>query len=261
MNRRAQLACAWCGPALGVLYFIGAMVMARVMPPWISADDTAQQVADMYVAHTDRIRIGMVLMIISMALIGPWGVSMAAQVRRREGAFPILTYVQLTSIGAGVAVVLATCVMWMTAAFRPDTIDPEITQMCHTAGWFFFLCTWPTFTVWNIALGAAILMDPDEGAVYPRWSGFLSIWAGLLYAPGALLIFFKHGAMSWTGLIGMWTPAVAFFAWLAVMCVLTLRNINRGLVYDPEQPATEQPSAGAVPAFESAGHLGQPERP
>jgi hypothetical protein len=216
-----------------VFFLAGAVFTARLLPPWISAHDDAHRVAMVYIEHTDRIRVGLVLTIIAMALLGPWGVSIAAQLRRREGAFPSLTYVQLTSMGAGVALVMAACVVWMGAAFRPASVNPEITQTLHAIGWFFFLCTWPTFTVWACAVGAAILLDPVAGAVYPRWAGFLNVWLGVLFSTSALIIFFKQGAWSWNGVLGLWVPAAALVTWLAVMSILTLRSIQRGLIHDP----------------------------
>jgi hypothetical protein len=49
----------------------------------------------------------------------------------------------------------------------------------------------------------------------------------VLYVPGACLAFFQHGAFAWNGLLAFYVPVAAFFIWLVVMTVLTLRSINR----------------------------------
>ena len=101
MNRRAQLICAWTGPVLTVLFVIGAVLLGRFIPPWTRPHYTAQHVAAIYAAHHTRILIGAFITIISMSLIAPWGITIAVQTRRKEGNFPVLSYVQLMCVAIG----------------------------------------------------------------------------------------------------------------------------------------------------------------
>jgi hypothetical protein len=209
-------------------FFVGGVLLARFVPPWVAPADGAAAVAAVYQEHANRIRVGMILMMLAFGVMAPWGASIAAQLRRREGEFPILAYTQLTCIAAGTAMILAVCVFVSVAAFRPGDTSPQITQLCSDVAYLFFLCTWPPFTVWCTALGAAILMDPVEGVVYPRWSGYLTIWAGLLFVPGGMISIFKSGMFAWTGLLAMYVPLGAFLVWVVTMTVLTINNVKAG---------------------------------
>jgi len=62
--------------------------------------DSAEQVAHIYTVHQDRIRAGCIFHLVGFGMIGAWGVSVAAQTRRKEGLFPVLTYAQLVTMAA-----------------------------------------------------------------------------------------------------------------------------------------------------------------
>src|SRR5262245_26471492 len=109
MNRLAHLTCIWCGPVLIVLFAVGWVALGRLFPPWVSPTDGPDEAARMYWEHADRIRVGIVLTILSMGMLAPWGSAVAAQTRRREGRFPVLAYAQVTCIGAATAMILAAC--------------------------------------------------------------------------------------------------------------------------------------------------------
>lgn len=217
--------------------------------------------------HKDRIRIGSVLMIISMSLLAVWGAGLASQTRRREGSFPVLTYAHLTNIAAGTAMIIMSCIFWMIAAFRPGDIPATTTQTLVDAAYLTFLCTWIPFTLWSWSCGAAILLDRSARPVWPRWVGYLSFWAGLAYAPGFGLAFFKDGAFSWNGVLGLWCPCVSFFIWLVVITWYAVKNVNEGYVYEePEidgagsngngvvrDPGLRAPAAGQGPCRARAG--------
>jgi hypothetical protein len=229
MNRRAQLICIWCGPVLVILFAIGFVALGRFLPPWVGPDQDAAHVAQVFWDHAIRIRLGVLIMLISMGLMAPWGAAVAVQTRRREGRFPVLTYAQLTCVAIATAMILATCVFWGVAAFRPHAVSPEIVQLCDDVGWFFFLYTWPAFTLWAAAVGLAVLLDKADAPAYPRWAGYVSIWAAILIMPGGMITFFKTGPLAWNGLIALYVPVFAFFIWVVTMTVLTMMNIRGGI--------------------------------
>ena len=76
-----------------------------------------------------------------------------------------------------------------------------------------------------LAIGAAILQDDRPRPVFPRWGGYLSIWCALLFAPGGVIVLFKHGPFGWNGLLTWWLGLTAFGIWLAAITVLLLRAI------------------------------------
>lgn len=231
MSRIAQLAVAWSGPIMIILFIIGSTILAQYLPPQWHPSDAPAKVAEIYSTHLTRIRIGLVFTVIAYSMMMVWGVSNAVQTRRLEGKFPALTYLQLVCMAAGTAQIVVNTGMWATAAFRPGEVSPEITQLANDMGFIILLGTWPPFTIWSIALGAQILLNKSAVEVYPRWAGFVSIWCGLLYMPGGTVWFFKGGPFGWTGAICMYVPFVFFGVWILTFTVLTIKNIRRGNVH------------------------------
>lgn len=238
MNRTAQLTLAWSGFAL-LGFAVGGLVLGRFVPPWTSPQDSAAKVAEIYADHPGQLRAALVLVLAGVGLIGVWGVSMAAQTRRKEGIFPALTYCQLTCTAAATALIMLMTCLWATAAFRAGDVSPEITQTLNDAAYIILLATWVPFTVWTWSVGLTVLLDRSDSPVYPRWAGYLSMWAGLLYVPGNTVWFFKDGAFGWTGVICLYVPFAAFGIWVVVLTLLTIRNIKGGLVHEQDlQPTT-----------------------
>lgn len=227
MNRRAQLICLWCGPLVVVLFTVGAALVGQIIPPFMDPSDSAAEVAALYADHTLGVRAGSLISIIALALIAPWGAVIAAQLRPGEGSMPVLTYLQIASIGAVSAIVAVICTFWTVTAFRPGEYPAEIVQYSNDVAYLMFVFTWPPFTIWLWASALATLLDARERPAYPRWTAFLAIWVGLLIVGGGASTFFKTGAFAYNGLLGLYLPLVAFFAWLITMTVLTLRNIRR----------------------------------
>lgn len=234
MSRISQLTLAWCGPAMVVTFIIGSVVLARYLPPWIAPGDSAERVAEIYADNADRIRIGLVFTVIAYALMGTWGVAVATQTRRKEGMFPALTYAQLTAMAAGTAQIVVNTGLWAAASFRAGEIDPEITQALNDAGFIILLGTWVPFTIWAIAVGLSILLDKSRETVFPRWSAWLSIWAGIGFIPGGTVWFFKDGAFGWQGAVCLYVPFAVFGAWVLTFSYLAMRNVKRGFVNEQD---------------------------
>lgn len=239
MSRTSQLMVAWSGPVMIVIFIIGGCILARYLPPQWAPSDSPERVAQIYVDHLMSIRIGLVLSVIAYSLMMVWGVSNAVQLRRLEDKYPTLTYLQLVCMAAGTAQIVVNVGMWATASFRPGQVSPEITQLANDMGFIILLGTWPAFTLWAIFLGLQILLNKSSVEVYPRWTGYFSIWCGLLFAPGGTVWFFKSGPFGWTGAICMYVPFVFFGIWILTFTVLTIRNIHAGHVDQQElAPAT-----------------------
>jgi hypothetical protein len=234
MSRISQLILAWCGPAMVALFIIGSVVLARYLPPWFAPGDTAERTAQIYQDNADRIRIGLLFTVMAYGLMGTWGVAMATQTRRKEGVFPALTYAQLTAMAAGTAQIVVNTGLWATAAFRAGETSPEITQALNDAGFIILLGTWVPFTIWAIALGLSILLDKSNAPVFPRWTGYMSIWAGIGFMPGGTVWFFKDGAFGWQGAICLYVPFAVFGFWVLTFSYLAMRNVRNGYVHDQE---------------------------
>jgi hypothetical protein len=226
MNRRVQQCCAWSGPLLVVLAGAGLAGFARLIPA-NTPKESASRIVHMYAHHATGVRIGMALAMFAMGLIIPWGVSLATQTRRAAPEHPILFHIQVACSVGGTMLGVMFVILGALAAFRAGHIAHSTTQMLNDAMWFCWVFPGSYFIVWNCVVGASILLDKHREPIFPRWAGYVSIWAGISYFPGFLGIFFKSGAFSYNGLFVWWIPTVAFFGWIVLMSVLTLRAINQ----------------------------------
>lgn len=233
MNRKAQLICVACGPLCAILFAIGAVFVGRFIPPFVDPSNSAHTVALKYAEHGSRIRIGALISIISMSLVGPWGVTVAAQTRRTEGRFPILTYVQLVCVAVGTCVVVLMCMFWAVATFRPTVYTDQTVLVLNDIAYFLFLFTWTPFAIWALAIALAIFLDPNERPVYPRYVAYVCLWVAVLFVPAGAMAFFKTGPFAWNGLMALYVPVGIFFVWLTVLTYETIKNINRGDSHDP----------------------------
>jgi hypothetical protein len=237
MSRKTQLLFAWTGPVLVVLFFIGFIPVAGFIPQQSPAA-SAVKIAHWYRTNTTGIRIGCVLMLMAFALFAPWGGAMAVQIRKMEQS-PTGTYALIACLACGLVIAISIPLVWAIAAYRPADVSPDITRMLNDAGWFLFLFTWPPFSVWCAVLAVAIFRDESEVPRFPRWSGYLNIWTAILFAPAALMLFFKTGPFSYRGLIAMYIVVTVFFAWMTTMTVLLIRAIKRDAPVETALPTAE----------------------
>jgi hypothetical protein len=226
MNRTSQLLCAWSGPLFLVLFGIGMVPLAGFIPP-PTAHDSAQEIVKLYSEHTDRLRAGLVLMMIGAAFIGSWTAAVSVQLKRIEGRFSPMTYTQVATGAAGILVVIFPVMIMIVTSFRPER-DPQLTQALNDLAWIPFIMVFSPVLVQMLAVAFAVLTaTPERADIYPRWVGYFSIWAALLLLPGSLIPFFKTGPFAWHGLFEFWLAAVVFFGWIAVMTIVTIRAIRQ----------------------------------
>lgn len=231
MRTRLQSLLAWCGPTLILLFGIGFVLIAGLLPP-VAPTNSAKEVADFYRDDTDGLRVGILISMIGWTLIGPWGISMSALLDRPGRSARMLTHLQIACVGAAIAIVVMTLLLFGLCAFRPDELAPDTTRMLNDFAWFLFLFSYPPFSLWMAAIGMSILSDDRADAAYPRWAGFLNLWIALMIIPAGLIIFFKDGPLAFDGLLALYMPLAVFFIWIVTMTALTITAIRR----DPGEP-------------------------
>jgi hypothetical protein len=249
-NAATQQLCIWAGPLMLFMFALGFMVLAGYLPP-PSAELTPRQLVHRLSEHTDLFRLGMLVTMAGFALMVPWAVGIAARVQLSEGSVPVLTYVQLGSVAIGSLIGQFATWIFEAATYRLHDTSPMIIRTLHDLGWFTFLAPWPSFTVWCLAQGIAILRDDRAVPGMPRWSGYLSIWTGLLFLPACLIFWFKHGPFSWNGLVAFYIPVFIFFIWVVGMTVPALRSLRTDR---EEEAAVARPPAGPAPLISAGTH-------
>jgi hypothetical protein len=223
MTRRIQLLCAWGAPVSMIAFAVGWVGFAGFLPPLAPSAD-AVAIAHVFAERRTGIRFGAIVMMVGTMFWIPWAAVVAAQPGRRDRG--VLSQTQIGCAVAATAIVIIAMLIWVVAAFRPDR-PPAIVQTLSDLGFVLSIMPFAVFCVWNVALALAIFGDDGAAPAYPRWSAYLCLWMALLYVPGGALAFFQTGPLAWNGAFAFFLPAIAFFIWLVVMTVLTLRSINR----------------------------------
>jgi hypothetical protein len=224
MNAKTQRICLWCGPLLTIVFFIGFGLIARFIPPPDPALSAAD-IADLYRQHSERIRLGMLLSMWAGVLCVPWVIVVGLQMKRIEGQFAPLAYVQM-ALGLLLPMeFIVPLYFFQVAAYRPGR-SVEVVQALNDLGWLPFTGLVYTVVGQAIVIGVAILADKRTTPVFPRWAGYFSIWAGLLMTPASVDVFFMDGPLAWNGAIAWWVLLVTFFVWLIVLTVVTFQAIG-----------------------------------
>lgn len=232
MSARNQVICAVAGPAALLTFFVGFAIAGFFPPP--SPSLNLAQTAHLYTSSPTLVRLGCAIMVFSCGIVTPFAAVLAIHMRRIEGReAPVLSMTQFAAGTAGILLFLMEAIFWSVAAYRPHR-NPQITQVLNDIAWFFTVMPGALIVVQALTVAAVILSDRDQD-VFPRWLGFFNLWAAVLYLPGGIEIFFKHGPLAWNGLLAFWVPACAYFAWFVVMATALTRAVR-----------AQSPAAGAI---------------
>ena len=225
MNAVPQKVSAWCGPIFLILFGLGWMALARwVQPP--SPNLPAASIADVFASHRTVIRLGVGLGGVAGSLSVPWAAVVAVQMKRIEGENCVMAYTQLTTGALGALIFIFPMLFLEVAAFRPDR-STELVQAVSDLG-YLCLIGFPFLAVIQaIALTVVIFQDRRAVPIFPRWLGYFSLWAGLLFIPGTAISYFHTGPLAWNGIFAYWLPLGVFAIWIAVVTAYVLRAINQ----------------------------------
>jgi hypothetical protein len=225
VNLRSQRLCVWAGPAFTILFAIGFWPLAGFVPPPAPSLSPAE-VADAFLAHGTRVRLGLQLCMVASALFFPFAALMSVHIKRIEGRYSPLAYAQLAAGCGSTMVFLFPLMNMQSAAYRADRA-PELVQAISDMAWIPFVGLLCVPAMQNVCLAIAIFSDRSSTPVFPRWSGYLNVWVGAAYIPAVLLVFVHGGPVAWDGLFSWWLGAFAFFVWILIMTPLLLRAISQ----------------------------------
>jgi hypothetical protein len=236
LEKRLELLGAWSGIAWMIIAG-GAFVGSGLVPPRspsVSPVDFAEFVAD----NKYRILIGMLALLIGgYTFLMTWSITLAYQVKRYANPSH-LAFCVLFAVGLSGALIGMLCgVLGSAMAYRVEALDPATTQLLYDLILFLFLIPWPPFMLWQFITAFAILSSTNTEVVFPRWTGYFSLWAGALELFSALCVFFYSGPFSYSGLVTFWVPGASFFAWVLVMAVVQIKGWRRVHAGPPDPPA------------------------
>jgi len=223
-NTRALRWLIWSG--MVCLAILGpAMLLARVLP-LPAATLSAEQIAHRWVEHKNSIRLGCVLMMLGISLWATYCAAISYWIRRMEQGVPILTYLSLILPGTGTVLFLLAPFLWSVAAFRPETMSPDVILALNDAACLAFIWLVGPFIIQFALYGIAILQDKSAPNIFPRWVGYLNIFFSIECFCGLTTASVKSGPLSWTGVISFWNVMAVFAIWLVTMTVTMLRALR-----------------------------------
>jgi hypothetical protein len=244
MNKTAQKVCIWMGPVMCVGWIAGFLI-AHYLPP-TAPGASAQAVQHLFVHHTFRIRLGMVFVMLFSALLVPFSAVIAAQMRRIEGRHEVLATTQLAS-GALLSVeFIIPAMVWLAAAYRPASLDPQTLRLMDDLGWILFVAVISSVLVQTASIAFAILLDKSDKPVFPRWAGYLNAWVTVGLSPTPLIVFFHRGVFSWDGAIAFFIPLTVYCVWMVTMTVLLYRAVNEQTEAETEVDTTLEARIAAL---------------
>lgn len=218
--------CAWTGFACIFFFIIGGVILGGMLPPLFSSAEPAVEFTRKVAEDAFSIRLGAAFMVLAFALFGTLGAGIAAQTRRTE-VNPMFSIMQAVFAAAAMTIGVLVAFAWGLAAFRPELYEPSIIVTWIDFAYFLALFSVPLFGGWCVIIALPILWAEEGREPFPRWVAYVNLWAALLYAPGMLIIFFKDGPFSWHGIVALWIPYLAYFAWIAVMSFALLAAVRQ----------------------------------
>jgi hypothetical protein len=229
-KHRLNMFCAWGGFwYLGVVMLGWALVAGFLPPHQPSAGAT--EITSIIRASVTRIRIGMVLTMVSAAFCMTFIAIMARYIARIEGGAGVLTYGMIMGGIGNVMLTFYPAIFWLVAAFRPDR-SPEIIYVLNDWAWIELVGGATIFWPMPLTMAYAALSDTSADPVFPRWSGYAALWMFFLILPDQLVFFFQTGPFAWNGLFGIWLPLIAFCGWFAMSSTLMVKAMKRGVYPD-----------------------------
>ncbi len=220
-----QLVFAWCGPVGLLLFLVGFLLVAGLVPP-PSGAESARKIALFYRENKDQLRAGLLIAMIATPLLVPFSVLLTLRITRSDPRLAPLAYTQLICGVMLILLILLPVVLMGVAAFRPGR-PAQLTQLMNDTAFTIFLWAFAPATVEYIALGAAALMDRSGRPLFPRWMGYLDFALAAIFAFGAPTLFVKGGPFGWDGALAFWAVLIAFGVWVTLAFRMLLADIAR----------------------------------
>ena len=228
VSERGQTILIWWGLIFMYIFGITLWGLLHMMPP-PPADLPAEAVAAFYVEHGFQIRLGAMVASWCSAFMVPIAVAATCQMLRVEKGVPVWSIAQLVGGVLMSMFLVFPPILWGVAAFTP-TRAPEITQIMHELGTLTLATTDQFYIFQMIAIFVLSLAHKDEKKdgswPFPRWFGYLTLWAAIAFEVGAFAFTTKTGPFSWRGAIVYWMPLSVFGFWVTVFAAQMLRALK-----------------------------------
>jgi hypothetical protein len=212
---------------LCIVGLLGFAVFGGFFPP-PGAYLSAEQIGTFFRQNSVDIRVGMVLMFLSMPFYLSWTIGMSKLMQRMQNdSMNVLPQLQAISGAVAMITLLGPAICWMTAAFRPGVRSNEEIQLLYDLGWFVFDPPFMIFAIQWGAIGFAMLTDKRERPLFPSWIAWVGFFTCATFISTTMISFMTHGPFAWQGLITFWLVFCMFFVYLFAVVPLTRTALRR----------------------------------
>jgi hypothetical protein len=226
MSERSQKVLIWWTLIGGTIYGLALGFLLHMIPP-PSATWPADRIAEFYTRYNTEIKLGAVVASWTGGFLVPLAVVIAVQVSRLERGRPV--WATMTAAGGVMTTIFLTLppLFFGVAAFTPARAA-EITATMHELGLLTLITTDQYYVFMWVAV-VVICFTPTTArhSPFPRWFGFFSAWAALMFEAGAIAFLPRTGPFAWNGLLTFWTPFPLFGVWMLVMAYLLLQALTK----------------------------------
>jgi hypothetical protein len=238
---RFELFGAWCAPIFSVLTVIGFLGFGHFYHP-AAADLSPKQLAGFYAEHQTAVELGMSLFCLATAFLTVYSVQLGLWLWRAEGRSPLMALSQMFAGFGIVMLIFISCCLWIGAAYRADTANPDVVVALNDAAWFGFLVGWVILSL-QMAVTAAITLAGHNGEpLVPRWVAWAAVVGAIALATANGCAFTKTGTFAWDGLWGFYIPMVIWGLWLDGYALVMRAEIKRRMRSGAATAAVGAPS-------------------
>lgn len=216
---------AWSAVLFIVAFAVFWGVLGRNIPPY-SPSLSADELTAIYPDNRNTLRIGFAVGAFACTFMVPWVIAIFRVMLVMENGRVMLPYLQLAGGLLTVPVPMFACIVWLTAAFRPEQ-DPAIIRLLFDLGWLCIDIGFGVTILQYVAFGLVAMRDQRAKPLYPSWLAWLGIFIGLEFMIELIMPYFRDGPFSWSGLFAYWLPFFGPFAWMILTVVYTARAATR----------------------------------
>jgi hypothetical protein len=231
IKRRIWQGAIWCWPVAVVGAGVAFAFVAGFVPP-PAPSLSAPELAAVFDANRNGIRIGILIAMFATALMLPFFAVVSAEMKKIEGRLGLLAPIQFGGAIMLVMIFQIIGLAWLSASYRPEA-NPDVIRAFNDYCWFAWSTFIATYSIQYLCMAAAGFMDIRQRPIWPRWAAYLNLWVAITGAGGVLAVFFKTGPFAWNGIIGYWIPVIVFVVGMSVTTALMLRRAR----YEAGQPA------------------------
>ena len=226
MSERGQAIMIWWALIFMVVFGFTLWGLLGMMPP-PPATLSANEVAAFYTDNNGKIRLGAMIASWCSAFMVPFSTVLAIQMARLEKGTPVWSILAFAGGTLMSMFLVFPSIFWGVAAFTP-TRPPEVTALMHELGTLMLTTTDQFYIFQMIALTyVSLTQKVDADSPFPRWVGFLTLWAALAFEVGAVSFIPKTGPFAWNGALVYWMPLSVFGVWVTIVSVSMLRALKR----------------------------------